>query len=69
MSDLTAPSVVPYKSGERRKLVRAGYDIIVNIGDQASDLRGGFADHRVKLPNPMYLIRRIRLTGQSTRTS
>jgi acid phosphatase len=56
VADLTAPSVVPYKSGERRKLVRAVFEIIVNICDQTSDLRGGFADHRIKLPNPMYLI-------------
>jgi predicted secreted acid phosphatase len=56
VSDLSAPSVIPYKSGERRKIVRAGYDILLNIGDQYSDLRGGFADHRIKLPNPMYFI-------------
>jgi len=56
VGDLSAPSVVPYKSGERRRIVRAGYDILVNIGDQYSDLKGGFADHRIKLPNPMYFI-------------
>lgn len=56
VSDLSAPSVVPYKSGQRRRIVRAGYDIILNVGDQLSDLKGGFADHRIKLPNPMYLI-------------
>jgi predicted secreted acid phosphatase len=49
-------SVVPYKSGERRKLVEAGWDILVNVGDQRSDLQGGFADHRIKVPNPMYFI-------------
>jgi predicted secreted acid phosphatase len=56
VSDLSAPSVVPFKSGERRKIVRAGYDIILNMGDQYSDLKGGYADHRIKLPNPMYFI-------------
>jgi acid phosphatase len=50
------PSVVPYKSGERKRLVRAGYDILVNVGDQLSDLEGGAADRRVKVPNPMYLL-------------
>jgi predicted secreted acid phosphatase len=51
------PSVVPYKSGARKQLIRKGYDILVNVGDQRSDLQGGAADHRVKVPNPMYLIR------------
>jgi hypothetical protein len=74
-SDLASPSVIPFKSGERRKLVRAGYDILVNVGDQDSDLAGGYADRSVKVPNPMYFIpepnppaRRSsshRLTGQS----
>jgi len=56
VSDLGAPSVIPYKSGERRRLVRAGYDILVNVGDQESDLAGGYADRRFKVPNPMYFI-------------
>ncbi len=56
-ADLAAPSVVPFKSGERRKLVRAGYQILVNVGDQRSDLEGGFARRTFKLPNPMYLIK------------
>ncbi len=55
-SDLGAPSVVPFKSGERRKLERAGYDILVNVGDQDSDLAGGYANRTFKLPNPMYFI-------------
>ncbi|GAA1293973.1 HAD family acid phosphatase [Saccharothrix xinjiangensis] len=46
--------------GEFKALVRAhvqntlGDTIVVNIGDQFSDLRGGHADKHVKLPNPMY---------------
>jgi hypothetical protein len=55
-SDLGAPSVVPFKSGERRKLERAGYDILVNVGDQDSDLAGGYANRTFKVPNPMYFI-------------
>jgi hypothetical protein len=50
----TNQSVVPYKSGVRARLERNGYDIVVNIGDQWSDLAGGHADRAVKLPNPMY---------------
>jgi len=33
-----------------------GYTIIVNIGDQMSDLDGGFAERTYKLPNPFYFI-------------
>lgn len=50
-------SVVPFKSGVRRMLVEQGrHDIILNIGDQHSDLDGGYARHRVKLPNPFYYL-------------
>ena len=51
----TASSVVPYKSGERRKIERRGYRILVNVGDQRSDLRGGHARARFKLPNRIYV--------------
>jgi acid phosphatase len=54
---LGAPSAIPYKSAERRRIQSEGYRIVVNVGDQLSDLRGGHAMHRVKLPNPMYRIR------------
>ena len=50
------PSVVPYKSGARRRITEQGHRIIVNIGDQWSDLDGGYADATFKLPNPMYYI-------------
>jgi acid phosphatase len=48
-------SVVPYKRGARRALQRRGYRILVNVGDQRSDLQGGFARRKVKLPNPIYV--------------
>jgi hypothetical protein len=47
---------IPYKSGERAKLEQQGYDIVINVGDQESDLRGGHADAGYKLPNPFYFI-------------
>jgi hypothetical protein len=56
VSDLGNPSVIPFKSGERRKIERGGYDILVNVGDQGSDLAGGYANKAFKLPNPMYFI-------------
>jgi putative acid phosphatase of HAD superfamily subfamily IIIB len=49
-------SLVPFKSGERAKIEAAGYTIIANIGDQDSDLAGGFAECGFKLPNPFYFI-------------
>jgi hypothetical protein len=48
-------SVVPYKRGARRALARRGYRILVNVGDQRSDLQGGYARRAVKLPNPIYV--------------
>jgi acid phosphatase len=46
-----------YKSGERKKIVDAGYKIILNVGDQISDLNGSpQAEVSVKLPNPFYYI-------------
>lgn len=33
-----------------------GDTIVLNIGDQYSDLRGGHAEKHIKLPNPMYHI-------------
>ncbi|MBI5423643.1 MAG: HAD family acid phosphatase [Opitutae bacterium] len=45
-----------FKTATRRKLVEEeGYTIIANIGDQASDLAGGYAERTFKLPNPFYL--------------
>jgi predicted secreted acid phosphatase len=47
-------SLVPYKSGARAEIEREGRDILVNIGDQLSDLKGGHANRKFLLPNPMY---------------
>ena len=49
-------SIIPFKSGERSKIQAAGYTIIATIGDQDSDLAGGFAECGFKLPNPFYFI-------------
>jgi hypothetical protein len=45
-----------YKSAERATLVGEGYDIAFSIGDQFSDVSGGYLDHGFVLPNPMYAI-------------
>jgi acid phosphatase len=50
-------STTEFKSSERKKIVDAGYHIILNVGDQLSDLNGSpQADYSVKLPNPFYYI-------------
>lgn len=53
---LTTKSAAEFKAPERKKLVDQGYTIVVNIGDQMSDLDGGFAERTYKLPNPFYFI-------------
>ncbi len=44
-----------FKIDMRRKLMADGYVIIANIGDQDSDLAGGYAERYFKLPNPFYI--------------
>lgn len=43
-----------FKTETRRQLTSQGYDIVVNMGDQYSDLVGGYARQIYKLPNYMY---------------
>jgi HAD superfamily, subfamily IIIB (Acid phosphatase) len=49
-------TVIEYKSGARGDIEDNGYRIIVNVGDQESDLAGGHAIRAYKLPNPFYFI-------------
>jgi predicted secreted acid phosphatase len=49
-------SIVPYKSGARKALVKKGATIVLDVGDQQSDLSGGSARKTYKLPNPIYTI-------------
>jgi acid phosphatase len=55
MADTNA-SVIPYKSACRQAITDAGYEIVMNIGDQWSDLKGGYAERTFKLPDPFYYI-------------
>lgn len=49
-----------YKTAIRQKLTQQGYAIILNLGDQDSDLQGGYAEYSVKIPNPLYSnVRRV----------
>ena len=49
-------STVSFKSDNRKRLAQSGYNILVNIGDQDSDLQGGYAESTFKIPNPMYWV-------------
>lgn len=49
-------SIVPFKAKARSQISKKGYTIIATIGDQYSDLMGGFAKKEFKLPNPYYFL-------------
>jgi acid phosphatase len=51
----TEPAQI-FKPGRRQAIVSKGFTIVLNIGDQASDLAGCCAERSFKLPNPFYLI-------------
>lgn len=66
----TKCTTVEYKAGTRKHiendLIAPGgkkYDIVLNVGDQWSDLQGGFADKALKLPNPTYYLPSANLPG------
>lgn len=49
-------SIIPFKSGQRAQITQHGYTVIASIGDQFSDLKGGYANKTFKLPNPFYYL-------------
>lgn len=49
-------SASEYKSGRRAKLEREGYTVVLNLGDQHSDLDGGHAERTLLMPNPFYFV-------------
>jgi predicted secreted acid phosphatase len=53
-SKLKVKSEVEYKAAARQKLAEQGYAVLMSVGDQQSDLDGGFAERTFKLPNPFY---------------
>lgn len=54
--DYQQKSNAPYKIKARAAIERQGYVIVLNIGDQESDLIGGHAEKTFKLPNPYYFL-------------
>lgn len=55
-NEYSAPSIIPFKSKARATIAKEGYTIIATIGDQYSDICGGFAEEGFKLPNPFYYL-------------
>ena len=52
-------SAADFKAPQRQAIEREGYTIIAiiaNVGDQPSDLEGGFSERTFLLPNPFYRI-------------
>jgi predicted secreted acid phosphatase len=45
------------KTPYREEIEKLGFKIVVNIGDQYSDIRGGHAEDCEKLPNRIYFVR------------
>lgn len=49
-------SISFFKTTVRKQLTLQGYHIVLNIGDQLSDLKGKYAEKTYKLPNPFYYL-------------
>jgi HAD superfamily, subfamily IIIB (Acid phosphatase) len=49
-------SAADFKAPERRRIAEQGYTIVLALGDQESDLSGGYAERIFKLPNPVYYL-------------
>jgi predicted secreted acid phosphatase len=49
-------SAADFKAPQRAQIEQQGYTIIANLGDQPSDLAGGFSEQTYQLPNPFYRI-------------
>jgi predicted secreted acid phosphatase len=48
------PSKVPYKSSARRAIQKRGFRILANVGDQKSDLKGGYSERTFLIRNLIY---------------
>jgi acid phosphatase len=55
-ADARFSSAADFKGPERKKIVERGYTILLTMGDQQSDLAGGYAERTYRLPNPVYFL-------------
>jgi predicted secreted acid phosphatase len=58
-------TTVEYKAQTRAHIEALGYSIVLNVGDQWSDLMGGHSGKALKLPNPTYYLPSPNLPGVS----
>lgn len=49
-------SAADFKAPERAKIAAQGFTIIANVGDQPSDLAGGYGERTFLVPNPFYRV-------------
>lgn len=49
-------SAADFKAPARKKIEEQGYTIVLDMGDQQSDLLGGYAERTFKLPDPFYYV-------------
>ncbi len=61
----TSCTTVEYKAQTRKHIESLGYTITLNVGDQWSDLQGGYSERSLKLPNPTYYLPSPNLPGAS----
>ena len=54
--ELGVPAV-KYKSDRRKMIEKEGFEILLNVGDQYSDLEGGYSRFIIKYPNPIYFLK------------
>ncbi|MFD4605479.1 HAD family acid phosphatase [Streptomyces sp. NPDC058464] len=51
VAQLLTESVADFKTSQRKAIEANGYDIVANIGNNTTDLSGGYADTTYKLPD------------------
>ncbi|MFF5145392.1 HAD family acid phosphatase [Streptomyces sp. NPDC013157] len=51
VAQLLTESVADFKTSQRKAIEANGYDVVANIGNNTTDLTGGYADTTYKLPD------------------
>lgn len=54
--DYNQKSIIAFKADSRKQIEDKGYTVVASIGDQYSDIKGGYTLKGFKLPNPFYYI-------------
>ena len=55
-SDYKEDTIRKFKTACRKEIEEEGYRIVLNLGDQYSDLLGGYSEKNFLLPNPFYFL-------------